>query len=104
MDKRAVWSTFRARPGKEAEVEAFLADCCARIGAEQGTTTFFVLKLADGRYATFDTFRDDEAFQDHLHGPTAATVKARTHELFEGELMILQASVLDAKPLEGQKP
>lgn len=100
MDKRAVWSTFRAKPGREAEVEAFLEACAAGIASERGTTTFFALQLDDGCYATFDTFDtfvDDAAFQAHLAGPTACAVMERADDLFASGLDIVQARVLAAK-------
>lgn len=100
MDKRAVWSTFTAKPGREAEVEAFLEACAAGIAGEQGTTTFFALRLGDGRYATFDTFTDDAAFQAHLAGPTARAVMDRADDLFAAGLDIVQAQVLAAKDPE----
>ncbi|GJD92403.1 hypothetical protein BHAOGJBA_5957 [Methylobacterium hispanicum] len=46
--RQAVWLTFAANPGCEAEVEAFLRDCDAGIGDEPGTTTFFMLALSEG--------------------------------------------------------
>ncbi|WP_267425719.1 antibiotic biosynthesis monooxygenase [Methylobacterium sp. GC_Met_2] len=97
MDKRAVWSTFRAKPGREDEVEAFLEACAAGIAGERGTTTFFALRLVDGRYATF---ADDAAFQAHLTGPTALTVMDRAHDLFADGVDIVQAQVLAAKEPE----
>lgn len=97
MDRRAVWSTFRAKPGRVAEVEAFLEACATDITGEQGTTTFFALRLDDGRYATLDTFADDVAFQAHLDGPTARAVMDRTDDLFATGLDIVQARVLAAK-------
>lgn len=100
MDKRAVWSTFRAKPGRDAEVEAFLDACTAGIAGERGTTTFYALKLDDGRYATFDTFADDAAFQAHLGGPTARAVMDRADDLFAAGLDIVQARVLAAKEPE----
>lgn len=100
MDKRAVWSTFRAKPGREAEVEAFLATCATGITGERGTTTFFALRLGDGRYATFDIFADDAAFQAHLAGPTALAVMDRADDLFAAGLDIVQAKILAAKEPE----
>lgn len=103
MGERGVWSTFEAKAGREGEVEAFLAECRAGIDREEGTTAFFVLRRQDGRYATFAVFRDEAAFQAHLHGPTATAVKARAAELFEGEMAIVGAAILDAKA-SGTRP
>ena len=100
MDERAVWSTFRAKPGREAEVERFLGECAAGIAGERGTKTFFALRLSDGRYATFDTFADDAAFEVHLAGPTARTVMDRADELFADGMEIVQAKVLAVKEPE----
>lgn len=97
MDKIGIWSTFEAQPGKEHEVEAFLVECRAGIEREPGTTTFFALKIGPGRYATFDTMRDDAALDAHVNGPTARTVRLRGPGLFTAPPAIVRASVLTAK-------
>jgi quinol monooxygenase YgiN len=97
MDQHGVWSTFEAKPGKEAEVEAFLEECRAGIQREPGTTTFFAMKLGPGRYATFDTMSDDAALEAHVHGPTAEAVRERSRELFKAPPDIVRTTVLTAK-------
>lgn len=97
MAERAVWSTFEARPGREAEVEVFLQQCRDEIERELGTTTFFAMKIGPGRYATFDTFAGDAAFEAHLRGRTADAVRGRAAELFVDHPMIVQAIILAAK-------
>ncbi len=101
MDKFGIWSTFEAKPGREAEAEAFLRECAERISREPGTTTFFALKVGPGRYATFDTMRDDAALAAHVGGPTAAAVHARGQELFVKPPDITQATILAVKPPSG---
>ena len=98
MDKHAVWSTFRAKPGKASEVEAFLKECQKGIEGEPGTSVFYVLRTGPGQYATFDTFQDDAAFQTHLHGPTARAVMDRAPDLFEQQPAIVQGELIAAKP------
>ena len=103
MDERAVWSTFDAEPGCAAEVEAFLRDCADRIAEEPGTTTFFALRLGNGRYATFAAFASEAALAAHKDGPTAAAVKARAADLFASGLAIVPTEVVAAKPPAGAK-
>ncbi len=97
MDEVSVWSTFEARPGKEAEVEEFLRQCAEGIRRDEpGTSVFYALKIGPGRYATFNTMRDEAAFQAHLHRKVARTVQARADELFAAPMQIVQTSILAA--------
>jgi len=97
MPERGAWSTFDAKPGREAETEAFLQDCRAGIAREPGTMTFFALRIGPGRYATFASFADAGALQTHIEGPTAGAVRACAGELFTAPPAIVQAVVLAAK-------
>ena len=97
MAERIVWSTFEARPGREADVDAFLQRCRDGIAGEPGTTTFLALTIAPGRHATFARFADDAAFEAHVRGPTAVAVRAQAATLFTGQPAIVQASLLDPR-------
>ncbi|GAC1360831.1 MAG: antibiotic biosynthesis monooxygenase [Acidobacteriaceae bacterium] len=82
MAKFALYAEMKAKPGKEAEVEAFLKQGAEMAKQEQGTVSWFGLKEDDGRYGVFDTF-DDEAGRDaHLHGEIAKALMAKASELF----------------------
>jgi quinol monooxygenase YgiN len=68
MDKYAIWAQLEAKPGKEKEVEEFLKSALPLAQAEQGTTTWFAVKMSEGKYGIFDTFADEDARNVHLNG------------------------------------
>ncbi|WP_263366107.1 putative quinol monooxygenase [Edaphobacter bradus] len=81
MTKFALYVPLMAKPGKEAEVEAFLEQGARMAQDESGTVTWYGLKEGDGFYSVFDTF-DDEAGRDaHLNGPIAQALMAKAGEL-----------------------
>jgi quinol monooxygenase YgiN len=62
-----------AKPGKGAELGAFLEKGRALAAAEVGTVTWYAFKLSDTQYGIFDSFETEEGRQAHLNGeiPTA---------------------------------
>ena len=82
MAKFALYVPLKARPGKEADVEAFLKQGAEMAEAEPGTVSWYGFREDDGDYAVFDTF-DDEAGRDaHLSGEIAKALMANAEELF----------------------
>jgi quinol monooxygenase YgiN len=82
MVKFALLATLKAKPGKEAEVEAFLKSAVPLVAAEPDTVTWYALKFDDSTFGIFDTF-DTEAGRDaHLNGKVAAALMERAEELF----------------------
>ncbi len=55
-----------SKPGKEAEVEAFLNGGLALVNEEPLTVTWYALKFNDSTYGIFDTFDSDEGRDAHL--------------------------------------
>ncbi len=97
MAKQALWVMLKAKPGKEAEIEAFLAKGAAMAGDEPGTVTWYGLKMGPGVYGVFDTF-DDEAGRDaHKTGEIAKALMAQAPDLFTNELNLEQMEILAAK-------
>ncbi len=97
MVKLALYAHMEAKPGKEAEVEAFLKSALPLVEAEPGTRTWYALTLGRGMYAIVDTF-DDEAGRDaHLNGKVAAALMARASELFSRPPSISKLEILAAK-------
>jgi quinol monooxygenase YgiN len=81
MAKFALYVPLKAKPGKAAELEAFLKQGAEMAKAEKGTVTWYGIKEDDGAYAVFDTF-DDEAGRDaHLNGEIAKALMAKAEEL-----------------------
>ncbi|HEY0797327.1 MAG TPA: antibiotic biosynthesis monooxygenase [Acidisarcina sp.] len=97
MDKFAIWAQLEAKPGKEAEVEAFLASAQPLAVAEPGTTTWYALKIGPGKYGIFDTFADEAGRQAHINGEIAKALFAHAEELFSKPPEIDRPTILAAK-------
>lgn len=97
MAKQAIWVMLKAKPGKEAEIEAFLAQGASMANDEPGTVTWYGVRMGPGVYGVFDTF-DDEAGRDaHLSGEIAKALMAKAPELFTNEPRIEQMEILSSK-------
>ena len=97
MAKQALWVMLKAKPGREEEIEAFLAQGAKMAGDEPGTVTWYGLKMGPGVYGVFDTF-DDEAGRDaHKTGEIAKALMAKAPDLFANEPRIEQMEILSAK-------
>lgn len=97
MAKQAIWVMLKARPGKEPEIEAFLAQGATLSHDEPETVTWYGVKMGPGVYGVFDTF-DDEAGRDaHLSGEIAKALMAKASELFSNELRIEKMEILASK-------
>ncbi len=71
--KLGVLALLEAKPGKGAELGAFLAAGRALAAAEPGTVTWYAFKINDTQYGIFDSFEVEDGRLAHLHGeiPTA---------------------------------
>jgi len=70
MAKFALLVELKAKPGKESEVEAFLAKEASLVRSEPGTQSWHATKVEGepGVYRIFDTFNDEAAREAHLNG------------------------------------
>lgn len=97
MAKYALYVPLKAKPGKAAEVEAFLKQGAEMSKAEKGTVTWYGIKEDEGAYAVFDTF-DDEAGQNaHLSGDIAKALMAKAEELFSSPPQIHKIQIIAHK-------
>lgn len=97
MVKFALWVPLEAKPGKEAEVEAFLKGGQALVEEEPGTVAWFAVRLSDSKYAIFDAFPDESGRDAHLSGKVAAALMEKAPDLFATAPDIQKAEVLAAK-------
>lgn len=97
MAKIALYGRMKAKPGKEAEIEAFLKQGAEMAKAEAGTIDWYAIKEDDGAYSIFDTFNDEAGRDAHLHGEIAKALMARADELFSEPPKIHKISVLAEK-------
>lgn len=97
MVKYALYGSLKAKPGKEAEVEAFLKQGAELARKEPGTVTWYAIKEDDGRYGIFDTFNDEAGREAHLNGEIAKALMAKAGELLAEPPQIHKIGVLAVK-------
>lgn len=97
MAKQALWVMLKAKPGKEDEIEAFLAQGAQMAGDEPGTVTWYGVKMGPGVYGVFDTFNDEAGREAHKNGSIAEALRAKAGDLFVNEPRIEQMEILAAK-------
>lgn len=93
----ALLARLVARPGKEADVAAFLESALPLARAEPTTTVWFAIRLSDREFGVFDAFPDEAGRQAHLSGPIAQALMAKAPELFAEPPRIDKLEVLAAK-------
>ena len=97
MIKYALFARFEAKPGKEAEVAAFLELGLSLANQEAATPIWFALKLSDCVFGVFDAFENEAGRQAHLQGPIAQALMAKSDELFVKAPSIERIEVLGLK-------
>jgi quinol monooxygenase YgiN len=97
MVKVALYVKLEAKPGKEAEVEAFLRSGLEIVEGEPATIAWFAIKMGGSTYAIFDAFPDEAGRQAHLSGQVAAALTAKASELLAEPPSIEKVDVLAAK-------
>jgi quinol monooxygenase YgiN len=63
-----ILALLEAKPGKEADLAAFLEQGRALAVAEEGTVTWYAFRVSESTYGIFDTFDTEEGRQAHLNG------------------------------------
>ena len=86
-----------AKPGKEAEVEAFLNSGLALVNEEPLTVTWYAVKFSENTFGIFDTFAGDEGHDAHLNGKVAEALMANAAELLAEPPKIEKIDILAAK-------
>lgn len=97
MPKLALWVPLEAKPGKEAEVEAFLGSALAVVEQEPKTVAWFAVRMGPTSFGIFDAFPDEAGREAHLSGKVAAALMAKAPELFAKTPPINKIDVLAAK-------
>jgi quinol monooxygenase YgiN len=88
---------LEAKPGKEEEVAAFLADAAKMTQQEPTTPLWFAVRFGKSNFGIFDAFRDEAGRQAHLNGPIAAALMSRAPNLFTTPPAIESLEVVGAK-------
>jgi quinol monooxygenase YgiN len=97
MDKYALLALLQAKPGKEQEVEAFLKSAQPLAVKENGTTTWYAVKLGPAKFGIFDTFKSEEGRDAHLTGEIAKALFAKAEDLFAKPPQVEKLEILAAK-------
>ena|SRR6516162_2673577 len=97
MIKVALLVRLEAKPGKEAEVEAFLRAGLPLVQQEPATAVWFAIRLGPSTFGIFDAFPDDSGRQAHLAGQVAAALMSKASELLAQPPAIEKADVLAVK-------
>jgi quinol monooxygenase YgiN len=97
MVKLAIWATVQAKPGKEAQAEAFLKSAQPLAEGESQTVTWYAIKMGGGKFGIFDTFQNEAGREAHLNGEIAKALMANAKELLAGDPQIHKIEVLAAK-------
>jgi quinol monooxygenase YgiN len=95
-------STSRSLPGllsTNAQIASFaMMRPFREIGCtENGTLTWYAVKIAPSKYAIFDTFAAESGRQAHLTGAIAKALFAKAKDLFAKDPEVHKLDVLAAK-------
>jgi quinol monooxygenase YgiN len=97
MPKLSLFVRLEAKPGKEAEVAAFLNQGLELARQEPRTEVWFALRLGPSTFGVFDAFADEAGRQAQLNGPIAQALMAQAPHLLASPPVIERVEVLGAK-------
>jgi quinol monooxygenase YgiN len=97
MLKLSLFVKLEAKPGKEAELAAFLNQGLQLANQETTTPMWFALRFGPTTFAVFDAFADEAGRQAHLTGPIAKALMEHAPNLLATTPVIERAEVLGAK-------
>jgi len=98
MANFAFFLDLKAKPGLEAEVEAFLKSEAAIVKTETGTLAWTASKIEGepGAYRVFDTFNNEADREAHMAGPAGLEFVANGERLF-AEAKVYRMQVIAEK-------
>lgn len=94
---RGLLALLEAKPGKGAELAAFLQQGRELAVAEAGTVTWYAFRLSETTYGIFDTFADEDGRQAHLNGQIPAALGQVGPDLLAADPDIRLADVIAVK-------
>ena len=86
-----------AKPGKEADVEAFVKGGQGVVEREAGTRVWYGFRVNQSTFGIFDAFEDEAARQAHLAGEIPAALAKNGAELLAKDPDIRLVDVLAVK-------
>src|SRR4051794_11755903 len=99
MNHVALLVRLESKPGKEADVEAFLKGGLPIVEGEPETTSWFAIRLGPTTFGIFDTFPGEAGRKAHLAGKVAAALMANAPTLLAVPPVIENVDVLATKLL-----
>ena len=94
---RGLLAILEAKPGKGADLAAFLEQGRELAAQEEGTVTWYAFKLSETTYGIFDTFETEEARQAHLNGEIPKALGQVADDLLAAPPDIRPAEILAVK-------
>jgi len=88
---------LEAKPGKDAELAAFLMQGLELARQEATTPLWFALRIGPSTFGIFDAFADEAGRRAHLNGPIAQALMAEAPNLLASPPVIERVEVLGAK-------
>lgn len=92
-----ILALVEAKPGKEADVEAFIKGGQAIVEQEPGTRVWYGFKVNETTFGIFDAFEDEAARQAHLAGQIPAALASKGPELLAKDPDLRLVDVLAVK-------
>jgi quinol monooxygenase YgiN len=92
-----VLALVEAKPGKEAEVEAFVKAGRSIVEQEPGTRVWYGFRVDESTFGIFDAFEDEAARQAHLSGQIPAALASAGPQLLAKDPDIRLVDVLAVK-------
>ena len=92
-----ILALVEAKPGKEAEVQAFVKGGQAIVEQEPGTRVWYGFRIDESTFGIFDAFEDEAARQAHLNGQIPATLASAGPQLLARDPDIRLVDVLAVK-------
>ena len=92
-----ILALVEAKPGKEADVEAFVKGGQAIVEQEPGTRVWYGFKVNDSTFGIFDAFENEAARQAHLSGQIPAALASAGPQLLAKDPDIRLVDVLAVK-------
>ena len=92
-----LWVRLEAKPGREADLEAFLRSAVPLVQEEPATLVWFALRLGKATFGIFDAFPDEAGRQAHLAGRVADALGEHAPTLLAAPPVLERVDVLAAK-------
>lgn len=92
-----ILALVEAKPGREADVEAFIKGGQAIVEQEPGTRVWYGFRVDERTFGIFDAFEDEAGRQAHLAGQIPAALATAGPELLAKDPDLRLVDVLAVK-------